>query len=93
MENFFKEILAGIEWIGEELAAFGSAVETFLGIAGPAGLKLATDIAADVAAGGVTPVVAATQLADLAAFARAIQQAAATGKAPAPVEVVTTVLP
>lgn len=93
ISDFFTDILDGIEWVGEELATFGSAIETFLGIAGPAGMKVATDIATDVATGAVTPVAAATQLADLSAFVKAIQLAAATAKGSVPTPAAPAVTP
>jgi hypothetical protein len=74
-QTVLEDVVKGIEWVGEEALALGEGIITFLGIMGPSGMRVATDIATDVAQGTVTPVQAAAQLADVAALAAALQQA------------------
>lgn len=55
-------------------------IGTFLGVCGPSGFKVATDILQQVAQGGTTPQQVAATAADLAAFTQAVSAAANAAK-------------
>jgi hypothetical protein len=82
-QTVISNIVAELQTINQEAAAFGQAILTFLSIAGPTGLKVATDIATDVATKTVTPSQAVSQLQDVAAFSTAVNAAIVTIKADA----------
>jgi hypothetical protein len=78
---FAQKLLEGIMSVNEETVKFGAALGTFLEVAGPSGLTVATDILTDVATKSITPSQAITQMGDVAAFTKAAQSAVETIKA------------
>ncbi len=76
-----NNIIFGLKELGGEAAQLGEEILTFLGITGPAGFKVATDVLTDVATKTVTPAQAISQFQDVTALGAAANQAIATIKA------------
>ena len=83
-QTIINEIVAELTKLGGEAAQLGEAIMTFIGITGPAGFTVATDVLTDVATKAVTPTQAVAQFQDVVALGNAVGAAVTTIKAATP---------
>ena len=79
--------------VGEEFLSLMAAIGRFLGIVGPTGFRVATDILTQVEQGGTTPQQVGATAADLYQFIEAVKRAASASKLAAGVSTDSVITP
>lgn len=76
IQEFLEDVVKAVEWIENETAKLFADALIVISKCGPSGVKLGTEIAAQVASGTITPMQATQDLTDAAAFQAGVVAAA-----------------